>query len=435
MLPRLFCLLPLLFACSFAALAQVFEPGLLVRANGDTLRGEIENGFWVESPEFIRYRPAAGAPAKLFQPRQLRTVVFTGGRKFSYEALPFDHAAKTGLNDLPRSNYYDVRVDTLLAEVLLEGPVPLRRVVWNTITHYLLRRPNHPVLDLSERRYLRETDVGTLAITDGNNFRNQLTLYFGDCPAAVALTRTMPFTADGIVELVQQFNQACGPERQRTRSWVAEAAPRRRVAFQGGILAGARYNRIEGNYKLPTKPCVDCRPRPFAGLYAELYQPSRTTAVYGELGLSQFRSEGRALVNFSQATGPVFSTYEYRGLLGTARLGLRYFFPVHRKHQWLLGFAVELNRIYNPTYAPISGPPYRPYTEELGYAKTTLLPGIMLGWRRGRFTASADVQTYASSDRDGLSSVFFGSNFALRTSLSYRLGGNPDEADAHISKR
>ena len=45
MLPRLLFLLSLLSVCSFNALAQAYEPGLLVRANGDTLRGEIENGF------------------------------------------------------------------------------------------------------------------------------------------------------------------------------------------------------------------------------------------------------------------------------------------------------------------------------------------------------------------------------------------------------
>ncbi|MCC3152127.1 hypothetical protein [Hymenobacter sp. BT770] len=37
----------IVFSCySFHALAQAYEPGLLVRSNGDTLRGEIENSFW-----------------------------------------------------------------------------------------------------------------------------------------------------------------------------------------------------------------------------------------------------------------------------------------------------------------------------------------------------------------------------------------------------
>lgn len=42
---RLLFALPALLLASFLSSAQTFEPGLLVRANGDTLRGEIENGF------------------------------------------------------------------------------------------------------------------------------------------------------------------------------------------------------------------------------------------------------------------------------------------------------------------------------------------------------------------------------------------------------
>jgi hypothetical protein len=127
--------LPLLFLLSWlllpagSALAQSFEPGLIVRANGDTLRGEVENAFWVAPPTFIRFRPTAASPTELLQPRQLRAVSFTGGRFFRYEALPLDRTAETRLNSLPYGNRPDVQVDSVLAEVLLTGSVELRRVV------------------------------------------------------------------------------------------------------------------------------------------------------------------------------------------------------------------------------------------------------------------------------------------------------------------
>ena len=59
-------LLLLLTASLFGSLqtrAQAFEPGLLVRSNGDTLHGEIENGFWTEPPALIRYRSAPNSPS------------------------------------------------------------------------------------------------------------------------------------------------------------------------------------------------------------------------------------------------------------------------------------------------------------------------------------------------------------------------------------
>ena len=71
-------LLLLLTASLFSSLqtrAQAFEPGLLVRNNGDTLRGEIENGFWTDPPALIRYRTTPNSPSQaLSQLLLLRTV-------------------------------------------------------------------------------------------------------------------------------------------------------------------------------------------------------------------------------------------------------------------------------------------------------------------------------------------------------------------------
>ena len=163
--------------------AQAFEPGLLVRSTGDTLRGEIENGFWTEPPAFIRYRSTPDSPSQLFQPRQLRAVSFTNGRYFRYEALPIDHAAGTRLDRLPERSFTNVQIDSVLADVLVEGPVTLFRVGEPGTTHYLLSGRGQPVLDMSARRFFSRTTSGHESVVDGNNYRNQLALYFGDCPA------------------------------------------------------------------------------------------------------------------------------------------------------------------------------------------------------------------------------------------------------------
>ena len=153
MRPRLLFLL-VLFACVFTqSPAQVYEPGLLVRANGDTLRGELENGFWAEPPAFIRFRRAPGSASELFRPRQLRAVSLTGGRYFRYEALPIDHAAETRLDMLREGIVHGVQVDSLLAEVLIEGPTMLWRVAQLWAVHFLVRRPGQPVLEMSAYMY------------------------------------------------------------------------------------------------------------------------------------------------------------------------------------------------------------------------------------------------------------------------------------------
>jgi hypothetical protein len=432
--------LSLLFLFSFLllgacpALAQSFEPGFIVRANGDTLRGEVENGFWVAPPTFIRFRATAASPSELLQPRQLRAVSFTGGRYFRYEVLPLDHAAQTQLENLVHGNPFDVQVDSLLAEVLLTGPIELRRVVLPGAMHYLLQRPGRPWLSLTERKYLRESPSGGWQITDGNNYRGQLEVYFVDCPAAVAAARTASYTAEGLAAVAQAYAASCAPAAPPVRSWLAVTKPRR-VAFQGGVLAGMRYHRLESVVNELAGENTDGQLHPFGGLYAELLQPSRTTAIYGELTLTTFRNKG-VFSSSGYPTGAGYTPFSYQAVLGTARIGIRYFTPLAHDQQLVFGLGFERNIVWgmNLPASSTGAVAYPSSTDRsaLTYADPVLLPNITLGWRQQRFTATLDGQLYTSSNNgDGIGGQFFGSNLAARLGLSYRLGGHPDQAPAH----
>ncbi|OGX88036.1 hypothetical protein BEN47_09790 [Hymenobacter lapidarius] len=421
MIPRLLLLLPFLFSCSFDTCAQAFEPGLLVRANGDTLRGEIENGFWVESPTFIRYRPTPASPAEIFKPRQLRAVSFTNGRFFRYEALPIDYAADTRLERIANRSLPDVRIDSLLAEVLVEGPATLLRVVRPGSTHYLLLRPDRATLDLSARKYMRKSENGTMTVVEGNNYRGQLSVFFKDCPVASSIAQTAAFTANGLATVAQAYNETCSPGRQPGRSWLQQAMPRRAVAWQGGVLLGTRYNRLRYPSELDGS-CIDCRVRPFGGFYMEILQPGRAFAFYSELSLSTFRS--RELVLSPSGTAGIT---DYNGWLGTARLGLRYFFLLPQEQQLLVGLGYELNTAWVPgrTNARVQVL-LRPDQDVFGVPVIT--PNLSVGWRSQRITLSLDGQMYSGVENRFSKYLgnFVSSNFAVRLSAGYRLGRNPD---------
>ncbi|GAA4050281.1 hypothetical protein GCM10022409_41320 [Hymenobacter glaciei] len=425
---RLLFALPALLLVTPLSHAQTFEPGLLVRANGDTLRGEIENGFWVDAPEFIRYRATPASPSQLLQPRQLRAVSFTNGRYFRYEALPINHAAEVQLSRLPHGYTTDVRTDSLLAEVLLEGPAGLLRTTYQGIAHYLIRRSGQPYLELSEQKYLRETTTGRREVANGNNYQGQLELYFGDCPAARTAAAAAPFTVQGLAAVVQAYNQACAPTAPPARSWLAQAIPRRRLALQGGLVAGLRYSSFRNGYEsLPeTLPCTDCQPRPFAGLYADLLHPGRTRALYGELSLSRFSNQSYEYYRLNSSVS--YYVVDYRAWLFSARLGLRFFFPLPHERQWLLSLAYELNKSFAPTITSSTGGPVALTNDQLGYGFPSLLPSLGLGWRAQRCTLSLDGQLYTNRNSEGAFSGIIGTNFVARAGIAYRLGRNPDSA-------
>ena len=420
---------------TFQTLAQAYEPGLLVRSNGDTLRGEIENGFWVEPPPFVRFRSAPSSPSQRFEPRQLRAVSFNGGRYFRYKILPLDLAAETRLDHLPRGLYAHIETDSLLAEVLVEGPATLLRVALPGGIHYVLRTPDQPQLELSKRRYLRLANNGVWAVAKGNNYKNQPAIYFSKCPTAGTAAQSVDFTADGLAAVVQAYNQACSPTRQPGRSWVQQAVPRRRVSFQGGLLAGMRYNSIESPSAPSLGHCVDCQVYPLAGLYAELLQPSRTSAVYGELSLSTYQGQNNLYLGHTATGIPLYSSFDYRAWLGTARLGIRYFFSLPHEQQWLLGFGFELNKSMKPTFTDPAAAVYQQAEKDLAFPAPVLLPNFGLGWRSRRITLAIDGQLYQENGQNSFFSNILGTNFVLRTGFSYRLGRNPDQAKMRLASQ
>jgi hypothetical protein len=438
MLLRLFYLLSTLLFFTNQLRAQVYEPGFLVRSTGDTLRGEIENGFWDEPPTFIRYRSAANSASKIFSARQLRTISFTGGRYFRHEIISLDQVAETRLENLLHGSFIHMHADSVLAEVLLTGPIELLRVVRPGATHYEVRRPDRPPLSLSERKYLSQTQNGAWVVTDGNNYRNQLALYFIDCPAAGSAAQVAPFTAPGLVGVAQAYATSCTASQQPGRSWLAPAELRRRGAFQAGVLAGMRYNRIGSPSTMLTETSnAGHQLLPFGGLYAELLQPSRITAFYGELSVSSFRNQAMQSLGYTSQGNDQYVIYDYRGMLGTARIGVRFYQPLAHDQQLIFGLGFEYNKVWGLTTSGLNtsayGYSYGPTSDNAYFPPPTLLPNLTLGWRQQRFTLSLDGQLYhANTEYDGFSELFFGSNWATRLGLSYRLGRNPDNVSAKL---
>ncbi|GAB3295463.1 hypothetical protein GCM10027511_09260 [Hymenobacter humi] len=393
---------------------------MLVRSNGDTLRGEIENGFWNEPPTLVRFRPAPGSASQVFEPSQVRAFSLLGGRYFRYETLPIDQAAETQLKRLPLGNAVNIKTESLLAEVLVEGPCTLFRVATLGTTHFLLSRPGKAVLDLSERKYLSTGANGFTSVADGNNYRSQLALYFLDCPAAGKVAETSGFTPQALVAVVQAYNQQCDSSHQPGRNWLNQAAPGRAVSLQGGVLLGGRYNIIESPTGGPGSDCSDCQVHPFGGLYADLFLPGRSTAVYGELSLSSFRNRGALISGIFPN-----SYYDYKGLLGTARIGIRRFVSLPNEQKLLFGIGFERNIVWRPTVITTSGPPVVRNEADLTFPAPTLLPNLGVGWRSRRLTISLDGQLYQSND--ALDRSVIGTGVGIRLGTSYRLGRNPDD--------
>jgi hypothetical protein len=332
----------LLAATGGTAQAQRFEAGFLVKSTGDTLRGQIENNFWVEPPKVVRFRASLDAAILEAKPEDISSFALTPGRYFRSELLPLDRLAETQIARLPTGLVFNQKKELVLAEVLVIGMASLLRADLPGAVHYWIRRENQEYIELTERLYMRRVN-GRLTVADGNNYKAQVSGYFGDCPLVGQAAESTPFTEAGLVSLVQLYNQECAIGNQPGTDFTLTDVVKRRVGFNGGLLGGTRLNTFRlssqnGNgsrHNMLDDLNIDNRPHLLGGLYLDVLHGGRQAALHFDLNVSTYGQAGQ----LSPPSG-LNGRYVWRGALGTARMGGRHFVPVGYRSRFFYGAGV-----------------------------------------------------------------------------------------------
>jgi hypothetical protein len=189
------------------AQAQQFEPGYLVQANGDTVRGEVENGFWEDAPTTLRFRQQTAAPIQNRPTRTLRGFGLSSGRQWRAQILTYDAAAESRRDfvqpDAPRTRLV---TDTLLTEVLLNGPIGLTVAFRGSSPHYFVQRAGQPPLELVNRVYSRTGSNGRQMLSTVNNYREQLRMYLQpECPGVADRWDRLRFEPGALRDLLVAY--------------------------------------------------------------------------------------------------------------------------------------------------------------------------------------------------------------------------------------
>lgn len=335
----------LLAATSGLTQAQVFEPGYLVNFRGDTLRGEVENAFWSNPPKLVRYRATPQTSSQTYQASQLRSVALASGRLLRYELLPLDRSAQTDIQRLPKGLHFQQHPDSVMADVLVDGPAKLLAITLDDVHHYFVRRPQQPWLEMTERLYVRAKQS---VVADGNDYQNQLRLYFLDFPAVVAQIENTPFTPTGMIGLVQAYNQRYNTPGEINKVYYEpEEVGRRRVATSAGLLLGTRFNsmRLQTNQAPGVEPFTlqgidaDGRLHVQGGAYVDITHPARRTALHIDAVLSRY---GRTGTIPASPNGQVpQGTFAWGGTLLSNHISLRGMRPVG-PYQAFAGMGIEV---------------------------------------------------------------------------------------------
>ncbi|GGE98316.1 hypothetical protein [Hymenobacter cavernae] len=409
--------------------AQQFEPGYLVLSHGDTLRGEVENEFWEEPPTAVRFRKAPDERLQSFPAGQLRSVCLSTGRLLRRELLPIDRYAEVRLQYLTTGVPHKQVPESVLADVLVEGPASLLGIIINETKHFFVRREGQPYLEMAERHYLASQN-GQMNVFDGNDYKSQLLVYFGDCESAVKASETVPFTAEGLKKVVQAYNLQCSAKRQAGQEVIPDKLQRARVAVRAGVLAGMRYNSLrfsESNNPENTLGGLnaDGRAHLQGGGYVDVVNAGRRLALHSSLLVSSFGN--RKPVAFAATPTVSAGSFEWHGTHVYLQFGLRGFIPVGSSYQIMLGGGYELNTFWNQTSVLYFG---SGHSDFLYGFNGTPLPYLETGLSRGRFGLLVNGRLYETQNyyqytsTDPITYTIF--PVSLNVLFSYRLNANSD---------
>ncbi|RYU78765.1 hypothetical protein [Hymenobacter persicinus] len=454
----------LLLGLTTAASAQRLEPGYLVVSSGDTLRGEVENNFWAAPPTEIRFRTSPTAAPTTYPARQLRAVGLNSGRQLRREPLLIDYAATTNPHQLPNQLLLQQRPDTVLADVLVDGPASLLGIRLGEVKHFFVRREQQPYLELSERLYQQTTREGRQQIVDGNNYRGQLKQYFGDCVAVLEAVEKTAFTGVALSNLVQLYNRECSATRQLGRE-VAVTKPGLRARLLVGPTVGLRYNSLrlhaESSPGLEARTLdglqTDGRVHPQLGLFFDVLFGGRRFAAHTAITRSAYG--GSRTVASPNGDAAWQGRLDRTGSITTFEVGVRALRPLGAKYQLVVGtgfcFPPFLHiKTQELRYGTTEGTrpvinnfsiSTRSYYPLYGFSGTAL-PYLEAGLRRDRLTLLLYARTYrkesysdplvvASYSANPPAPSYQGYRYSGRTvsvalSLGFQLNGNSDRQTA-----
>ncbi|MGI4873904.1 MAG: hypothetical protein ACRYFX_22320 [Janthinobacterium lividum] len=394
---KLLCLLTFGLVATGSVRAQVFRPGWVLPAQGDTLRGEVEDAGWEEAPTQVRFRLAAGADIRTFAAAGVRAFRLAGGRYFRYETLPLDRKAQTEQAAQAIRSFglqRNQQPEAFLVEVLVDGPAGLLRTTVNDVPHYFVRRANQPVLELAQRSYLRQLQNGATVIADGNNYRSELTLYFGDCPAAVQAIGA--FQVAALVKVVQAYNRQCATPPQAGTEY--RPATRQRVgSYALGLVAGGRYNAC----LLQAEPAnagllldgydLDAAVHPLGGVFADVSTPGRHFGLHLGVLLTSIGHRDQLVTQ----SGGLSTRLNNAATVLEVRLGGRYLWANNRREQhFFVGTGVTIPHALGYTTPTLT---YYDASQQLQSHSDLLdaypfgpLPYLEVGVQQGRFTLAFD---------------------------------------------
>ena len=249
---RLLCLLVamyLLSGCPAHAQSD-FRSGYIVTLSGDTVRGLADYRGNALSASICRFRATPEAPVAAYSPAQLRGYGFGRGRQFRSRLLASIDSVQYRAVAPPAP---------LFLELLATGPLSLYRTRSSAgVDRYFVAPATQPVSQPLAELLPARPDAAASVTTAYRRqplYRGVLSGLMQNCNGARMAVASVPFTANGLIGIVQRYNRCLSPaaapaprvsaDEERVRLGLVLGAETSRLVFAGEtVLSNAHFASV-----------------------------------------------------------------------------------------------------------------------------------------------------------------------------------------------
>lgn len=265
-------------------------PGFVIKNGNDTLFGLVDYRNWEKNPDQIRFKinkeddPVSLGPLDIVEFSVADEIYVSGIVEVEISPIVTDK--------LDQNPELSLEVDTTFLQTIIRGEKSLyHNKSADGKSNFYIQQDNGFEL-LVYKKYLSNLN-GTRIINENNKYRNQLVLYFRDCPTLRLKMEGASYNQKSLIKLFQNYYE-CTPQEMDFQKETDG------IKVEIGALGGVSITTLNFlgptllyNYQVNTefKPSLN----PTFGMFVDFILPRNQGkwSIYNELQFTTYRFEGK----------------------------------------------------------------------------------------------------------------------------------------------
>jgi len=227
-------LLSFLFV-SFVYSQKNFQPGYLVTAANDTVRGFIDYRNWEKNPLKIEFCRSVSETPATYVPFQLK--MFTVGNEVYETAIVTMDDSPFKTENLTEGAALNYVTDTVFLLNLVEGSKSLLYFMDSKSKEHFFIRNGQRVDLLFYKRYLKRDDSGGLTVVEDKRYKGQLILYLQECSSIQLKLSNTSYEKRSLVRLFLEYYKCSGEKIVKQNKAVSKP-------LEFGVFAGLSFTKF-----------------------------------------------------------------------------------------------------------------------------------------------------------------------------------------------